>query len=370
VAGLRALPAAPTDVGRVALIVRRRADGVRETPAEARLTPEEGLPGDGWRRRPPSAPEAQLAVMRRDVGELVADGQPLTLFGDNLVVDLDISAGNLPVGTRLRVGGCTVEVTPKPHNGCAKFQARFGADALRFVQAKETRDRNLRGIYWRVVEPGPVRVGDEIRVLARPFRLYEALLWEPPHGYFLLDHHLARLQRSAAHFGFAVDGESVRKQLSELAERLPDRPRKVRVEASANGELVLEHVDAKPGTLVTVALATEPVASDDEFLRHKTSRRGVYERARAAHPEADDVLLWNERRELTELCSSNVVLEIDGRRVTPHASCGLLPGTFRAHLLERGEIEEAILPVEALARATRLWLINSVRRWAEIRLVG
>ncbi len=167
-AGLRALPAAPGDAGRVVLLVRRRADGVRETPEHAMLTPEEGLPGDGWSRRPPRDPEAQLAVMQRDVAELVAGGQPLTLFGDNLFVELDLSAANLPEGTRLRVGEAVVEVTPKPHNGCRKFRGRFGADALRFVQAPPTRPRNLRGIYWKVVEPGGVRVGDSIQVLTRP----------------------------------------------------------------------------------------------------------------------------------------------------------------------------------------------------------
>jgi hypothetical protein len=166
-AGLRAMPASARDVGRLALIVLRRPDGVRETPARVRLTPEAGVPGDGWDRRPPREMVAQLAVMRRPVAELIANGQPLTLFGDNLFVDLEISAANLPTGTRLRVGEAVVEVTPKPHNGCRKFQARFGQDAFRFVQAPPTRDQNLRGIYWRVVEAGEAAVGADIRVMSR-----------------------------------------------------------------------------------------------------------------------------------------------------------------------------------------------------------
>ena len=167
-AGLKALPALPPDTGRLVLVVRRRPDGERETPERVRLTPEEGVPGDGWNRRPPRDLVAQLAVMRRDVAELIAHGQPLTLFGDNLLVDFDISAANLPTGTRLRVGEAVVEVTPKPHNGCRKFQARFGVDAFRFVQAPPTRNQNLRGIYWRVVEAGEAGVGATIRVLPRP----------------------------------------------------------------------------------------------------------------------------------------------------------------------------------------------------------
>jgi len=166
-AGLRALPAADKEMGRVALIVRRRADGVREAPERVELSLAEGVPGDGWARRPPRDPAAQLAVMRRDVAELIANGQPLTLFGDNLFVDLDLSAANLPLGARLRVGRALVEVTPKPHNGCHKFRGRFGGDALRFVQQAPTRDQNLRGIYWRVAEPGLVCAGDPIHVLSR-----------------------------------------------------------------------------------------------------------------------------------------------------------------------------------------------------------
>jgi MOSC domain-containing protein YiiM len=167
-AGLRALVPAPRDAGRVALIVRRRADGVREAPERAHLSADEGVTGDGWSRRPPRDPEAQLAVMRRDVAELIASGQPLTVFGDNLFVELDISAGNLPLGTRIRVGEAVVEVTAKPHDGCLKFKGRFGQDALRFVQAKPTRDQNLRGIYWKVIESGDVAVGARVEVLSRP----------------------------------------------------------------------------------------------------------------------------------------------------------------------------------------------------------
>lgn len=104
--------------------------------------------------------------MRRDVAALLANGQPLTLFGDNLFVDRDLSAANQVPGTRFRVGGALVEVTARPHDGCAKFRQRFGADALRFVQAASTRDRNLRGVYWKVVEDGEVRIGDPIERLA------------------------------------------------------------------------------------------------------------------------------------------------------------------------------------------------------------
>jgi MOSC domain-containing protein YiiM len=167
-AGLRALPAAPRERGTLALILRRREDGVRETPQRVVLSREDGVPGDAWCRLPaPRNVDMQLAVMNRDVATLIAGGQPLTTFGDNLYVDLDLSAANLPFGTRLRVGDALVEMTPFPHNGCAKFNARFGNDALRLVQRKETRDQNYRGVYWRVNEAGEVAVGDVIQVLER-----------------------------------------------------------------------------------------------------------------------------------------------------------------------------------------------------------
>jgi len=167
-AGLRSLPPAPKDSGRLAFIVRRPAKDAREVLHRARLSPGEGLPGDGWNLKPSPDPTAQLTVMQRDVAELVANGQSLALFGDNLFVDLDLSSANLPVGSRLRVGGAVVEVTPMPHDGCHKFNARFGNEALRFVNAKPTRHLNLRGIYWRVIEAGEVEVGSPVQVLSRP----------------------------------------------------------------------------------------------------------------------------------------------------------------------------------------------------------
>src|SRR5262245_25944403 len=107
--GLRALAQSPKDSGRLRLVVRRRVDGSRETPERLRLTPEDGVPGDSWGRNSDRKLEAQIAVMRRDVAELVANGQPLTLFGDSLFVDFDISTDNIPTGSRLRVGEAVVE---------------------------------------------------------------------------------------------------------------------------------------------------------------------------------------------------------------------------------------------------------------------
>jgi MOSC domain-containing protein YiiM len=161
------LPDAPKESGRVALIVARGEHGRREQPERIRLEVDGGVPGDAWDRRREPHLEKAIAVMQIDVAELIASGQPLALFGDNLFLSLDLSTENLPPGSRLHVGGAVLQVTPMPHNGCHKFEARFGPHALRFVSKAELRHRNLRGIYLRTVEGGEVASGDPVRVTER-----------------------------------------------------------------------------------------------------------------------------------------------------------------------------------------------------------
>jgi para-aminobenzoate synthetase/4-amino-4-deoxychorismate lyase len=119
----------------------------------------------------------------------------------------------------------------------------------------------------------------------------------------------------------------------------------------------------------TVALAPGPVDPDDPLLYHKTTARGLYEVAAAARPEAREVLLWNDRGELTETPRFNLVAELMGRLVTPPAACGLLPGTFRAHLLRRGALVEGPLRPADLTAGGALYLINSVRGFRRARLL-
>ena len=164
---LHALPIAPRDQGRVALLMRRGPGGRRELLSEAVLDTDVGVPGDAWGRAAERNGNAQITVMQKEVAELIANGQSVTLFGNNLFVELDLSAGNLPPGSRVRVGKAILEVTPKPHNGCHKLQARFGEDALRLVSKPNLRHRNLRGIYMRVVQDGSVQPGDPAEVISR-----------------------------------------------------------------------------------------------------------------------------------------------------------------------------------------------------------
>ncbi len=156
---------APKDQGRVVALFTRPGSNQRTTLDRAKLTKAEGMPGDRWSQNDSPKPEQQLATMQADVAETIANGQPIGLFGDNLFFDLDLSESNLPVGTQLRAGEALLEVSPEPHDGCLKFKARFGQDALRLVSRKQGRGRNLRGIYLTVVEDGELAAGDPIEVL-------------------------------------------------------------------------------------------------------------------------------------------------------------------------------------------------------------
>lgn len=170
-AGLGHIKQAPTDDGELRLIVRRPAVDEREVLDEGRLDPAVGLEGDTWivrgsrRTEDGSAhPDMQLNVMSARVAALIAQSPDRwCLAGDQLYLDLDLSADNLPPGTQLSLGTAVIEVTPQPHTGCAKFSQRFGVDALRWVNSEEGTRLRLRGLNARVVEAGTIHVGDRVR---------------------------------------------------------------------------------------------------------------------------------------------------------------------------------------------------------------
>ncbi len=159
--------AAPADAGRVALIVARGTDHGRQTPSRTGLTPGQPLPGDRWDPANKHGDANQLTLMNVNVARLIANGQALTLFGDNLLTDLDLSAANLPAGGQLQVGDALLEVTAKPHTGCRQFVQRFGAAAAKLSFRADLRPRRLRGVHARVIRAGAVGVGDVVRVVYR-----------------------------------------------------------------------------------------------------------------------------------------------------------------------------------------------------------
>lgn len=164
-AGLDEIRRSPKDEGVLRMIVRRPQSDEREVLEEGELDPRDGLVGDSWKHRGRSPdPDRQLNVMNSRVIALVAqDNDRWRLAGDQLFVDLDLSAENLPPGTRLTLGSAVIEVTAPPHTGCKKFVERFGLDAVNFVNSPLGKELHLRGINARVVRAGVIRVGDPVK---------------------------------------------------------------------------------------------------------------------------------------------------------------------------------------------------------------
>jgi hypothetical protein len=170
-AGLDEVRRSPKDEGVLALIVRRPAVDQREPLEKGQLDVAEGLVGDTWKQRGSSRtvdgsahPGMQLNIINARLIELVAqDRERWPLAGDQLYVDLDLSEDNLPPGTQLALGTAVIEVTDQPHTGCNKFVARFGLDAMKFVNSDVGKSLHLRGINAKVVRSGEIRVGDVAR---------------------------------------------------------------------------------------------------------------------------------------------------------------------------------------------------------------
>ncbi len=205
------------------------------------------------------------------------------------------------------------------------------------------------------------------------FRLLETILWTPEDSFFLLQRHLKRLKDSAVYFDYKIDIEEIRTQLHRVAEEFSNAPQKVRLLVNAVGGAQIEPTPIENrhcSRPIRVRLAPKAVDPEDVFLYHKTTRREVYESAQQAFPDCDDALLWNARGELTESCIANLVVEMDGGLFTPPVDSGLLPGVFRASLIEQGRIAERKIKIGDLKRCKKVFLVNSVRKWREAVLVG
>jgi para-aminobenzoate synthetase/4-amino-4-deoxychorismate lyase len=203
------------------------------------------------------------------------------------------------------------------------------------------------------------------------FSLLETLLWTPEAGFYLCEKHVARLLDSADYFDIPVTREGLERYLTKVASGFYAAQR-VRIVLSKDGKLAsrsspMEQEDTHE-TLKT-CLAQRPVNTGNVLLFHKTTQRAVYEAARAGYEQFDDVLLYNEAGELTEFTIGNLVVELDGQLFTPPIACGVLPGTFRAHLLETGQVRERIIRVEHLKKCGKIFRVNSVRKWQPVDLV-
>jgi para-aminobenzoate synthetase / 4-amino-4-deoxychorismate lyase len=199
------------------------------------------------------------------------------------------------------------------------------------------------------------------------FNLLETILLQDG-SYTLLHRHLKRLKESADYFLIPFRKKEIAQALEMAGLASPQGSFRVRLLVSHEGTPRTESfpLDKTDGTKrVRLGLARAPVSSKDVFLFHKTTSRAVYEDRLRQRPDCDDVVLFNERGELTETTRANLVLEIDGMLLTPPRSCGLLAGTFRQELLDSGTLTEKVLYREDLTRAARILLINSVHGWME-----
>ena len=215
---------------------------------------------------------------------------------------------------------------------------------------------------------------DKAAVLSRPnldFALLETLRWAPGKGYFVLPEHLARLQASAEYFDYPCSIEQVESYLQALAENFSSTPQRVRLLLHADGFLegTFLPLESAFSTTLKLHFAQSPVDSRDPRLFHKTTRRKIYEAALSEAGDADEVVLWNERGNVTECCTANLVIEKNGALVTPPVTCGLLPGTYREFLVRRGSVGEAVISKEDLQKAPRIYLVNAVRKWRKAELL-
>ena len=170
-AGLGDIYLSPKNDGRIDLIVCRPDVEKREALPEGKLDLVEGLVGDNWKARGSTStadgsahPEMQLNIMNSRVIALLAQEQERwQLAGDQLYIDMDLSDNNLPAGTRLALGSAIIEITAKPHSGCKKFAARFGQDAIKFVNSPLGKELHLRGLNAKVIQLGTIQIGDVVK---------------------------------------------------------------------------------------------------------------------------------------------------------------------------------------------------------------
>jgi para-aminobenzoate synthetase/4-amino-4-deoxychorismate lyase len=231
------------------------------------------------------------------------------------------------------------------------------------------------GIVWDSTSSGEL---EECSVKARVLRpgmpdfdLLETMLWSPVNGFSLLEYHLKRLVQSADYFGFNLDLPRIREKLESLATGLPATPHRIRLLVARNGSFRCDTSAFDPGSMhfADILLAKSPVDSNDLFLYHKTTHRRIYEDALRMRPGSADVLMFNEMGEITESTFANVAFEIDGLVCTPPLRCGLLPGTYRAWMLDRAQVQERSVTIEDALRSPNVYLMNSVRGMQRVRII-
>lgn len=253
--------------------------------------------------------------------------------------------------------------------------ASFGV-AIRTVLADRERGLATFGVGSGVVADSvAAREYEECLLKARilddpAFALLETMAFHPGEGYRRLEGHLARLAQSASHFAFPLDMRRVEEALRQAASAGAALRARLLLHADGRVEVQEGALPPAPTRPLRVGIAARPVDPRSVWLHHKTTRREIYDAAVASRPDCDDVLLWNDRGELTESSVANVIVEVGGQRLTPPLACGVLPGVERARAIAEGRAREAVVRLTDLRPGQRLWLVSSLRGVREARLVG
>jgi para-aminobenzoate synthetase/4-amino-4-deoxychorismate lyase len=227
-----------------------------------------------------------------------------------------------------------------------------------------THDSSASGEYEEIL--AKARVLSDVRPA---FELFESLAHAPAEGFRHLNEHLERLAASARYFGFRFELEEAAATLKQAVDDVTE-PSVVRLTLARDGALSTDVRDLPPAEeRVRVSLDDEPVDPSDVWLFHKTTRRGPYERRRDRRPDVNDVVLVNDRGEVTESTVANLAVRLEGVWVTPPIDAGLLPGTYRTVLLREGRLIERPVTVDGLRGAGELALVSSVRGWRPAVLV-
>ena len=207
----------------------------------------------------------------------------------------------------------------------------------------------------------------KLLTVVRPdFHLLESLRLENGE-FYLLNLHLERLKKAAAYFDYPISEQEVVHKLEEFAEQHPEGIYKVRLIVAKSEKIEISgQIITEMNLPVSVKLAKAPIETNYPFIYFKTTNRTVYETFQKQSKDYFDVLLWNEKGEITEFTNGNIVIKMNGKFYTPPIACGLLAGTFREELLMNKKIEEKIITKDQLIKAEEIWFINSVRKWLKV----
>ena len=204
------------------------------------------------------------------------------------------------------------------------------------------------------------------------FELFETMLWEPRKGIFLRDLHFSRLKNSATYFNFIYNFSRIETELEKYLNKYTSESRKIQIYLNKNGDIKLS---SKKMTLInqqkdyTISFAEKAIDLNDVFYYHKTTRRDIYERAKSINRLSNDTLFWNDAGEITESKIANLIINIGNECYTPPVSSGLLGGTYRQMMLDKGLLKERVIHKSEISHLSEITLINSVRGRFRAKLI-